>query len=331
MHYDVFNGDADGIIALLQLRLAEPKESVLITGVKRDISLLKQVDVSKATAVTVLDISLEKNNQALQALLDNQVDVFYVDHHRTGEIPNSTKLTTLLNTDANICTSLLVNDFLKGQYINWAIAAAFGDNMQASAKALAEKVGLTETEQAQLSELGVYINYNGYGASVDDLHFHPADLYQALLKYPDPFTLINESGSIFWQLKQAYLADMAKAQSAKVISEQSSVKAVQLADEPWARRVSGVFGNDLANQAPDRAHIVLTLNKVDEQQESHSSPDLASYTVSLRAPLNNKQGAGDICSQFPTGGGRAAAAGVNALPVSQLDEFIKHVESYYQG
>jgi len=331
MHYDVFNGDADGIIALLQLRLAEPKESVLITGVKRDISLLKQVDVSKATAVTVLDISLEKNNQALQALLDNQVDVFYVDHHRTGEIPNSTKLTTLLNTDANICTSLLVNDFLKGQYINWAIAAAFGDNMQASAKALAEKVGLTETEQAQLSELGVYINYNGYGASVDDLHFHPADLYQALLKYPDPFTLINESGSIFWQLKQAYLADMAKAQSAKVISEQSSVKAVQLADEPWARRVSGVFGNDLANQAPDRAHIVLTLNKVDEQQESHSSPDLASYTVSLRAPLNNKQGAGDICSEFPTGGGRAAAAGVNALPVSQLDEFIKHVESYYQG
>jgi len=331
MHYDVFNGDADGIIALLQLRLAEPKESVLITGVKRDISLLKQVDVSKATAVTVLDISLEKNNQALQALLDNQVDVFYVDHHRTGEIPNSTKLTTLLNTDANICTSLLVNDFLKGQYINWAIAAAFGDNMQASAKALAEKVGLTETEQAQLSELGVYINYNGYGASVDDLHFHPADLYQALLKYPDPFTLINESGSIFWQLKQAYLADMAKAQSAKVISEQISVKAVQLADEPWARRVSGVFGNDLANQAPDRAHIVLTLNKVDEQQESHSSPDLASYTVSLRAPLNNKQGAGDICSEFPTGGGRAAAAGVNALPVSQLDEFIKHVESYYQG
>jgi len=335
MHYDVFNGDADGIIALLQLRLAEPKESELITGVKRDISLLKQVDVSKATAVTVLDISLEKNNQALQALLDNQVEVFYVDHHRTGEIPNSTKLTTLLNTDANTCTSLLVNDLLQGQYINWAIAAAFGDNMQASAKALAVKVGLTETEQAQLSELGIYINYNGYGASVDDLHFHPADLYQALLKYADPFTLINESGSIFWQLKQAYLADMAKAQSAKVISEKSSVKAVQLADEPWARRVSGVFGNDLANQAPDRAHIVLTLNKVGEEQESHSpnpsSSETASYTVSLRAPLNNKQGAGDICSQFPTGGGRAAAAGVNALPVSQLDEFIKHVESYYQG
>ncbi len=334
MHYDVFNGDADGIIALLQLRLAAPKESVLITGVKRDISLLKQVEVSKASTVTVLDISLEKNIQALQALLDNQIDVFYVDHHRTGEIPNSSRLTSLLNTDANTCTSLLVNNFLQGQYVNWAIAAAFGDNMQTSAKALAVKVGLTKAEQAQLNELGIYINYNGYGASVEDLHFHPSDLYQALLKYPDPFTLINESGSLFWQLKQAYSADMAKAQSAQVISEKTSVKAVQLADEAWARRVSGVFGNELANQAPDRAHIVLTLNKDNKQnegQKSHSSPQEPSYTLSLRAPLNNKQGAGDICSHFPTGGGRAAAAGVNALPVSRLDEFINHVASYYQS
>ena len=126
---------------------------------------------------------------------------------------------------------------------------------------------------------------------------------------------------------------MAKAQSAKVISEKPMAKAVQLADEAWARRVSGVFGNDLANQAPDRAHIVLTLNKVDEEESHSPNPshsETASYTVSLRAPLNNKQGAGDICSQFPTGGGRAAAAGINALPVSRLDEFIKHVENYYQ-
>jgi hypothetical protein len=324
MHYDVFNGDADGIIALLQLRLATPKKSTLITGVKRDISLLKQVDVNKAMSVTVLDISLEKNSQPLQTLLENQVEVFYVDHHRTGEIPRSSKLTTLLDTNANTCTSLLINDFLQGQYVNWAIAAAYGDNMQASATALAIKEGLDNKARAQLNELGIYINYNGYGASVDDLHFHPVDLYQALLKYPDPFTLINETDSLFWQLKQAYLADMAKAKSAIVISEQTSVKAVQLPDEPWARRVSGVFGNDLANQAPDRAHIVLTLNKEDTEATT------VSYTVSLRAPLNNKQGAGDICSQFPTGGGRAAAAGVNALPSGMLNEFIEAVAKYYQ-
>ncbi|MGB5082223.1 MAG: acetyltransferase, partial [Burkholderiales bacterium] len=35
---DVFNGDADGLCSLRQLRLAEPAESQLVTGVKRDIS-----------------------------------------------------------------------------------------------------------------------------------------------------------------------------------------------------------------------------------------------------------------------------------------------------
>ena len=35
MHFDVFNGDADGICALLQLRQTFP-DSKLVTGVKRD-------------------------------------------------------------------------------------------------------------------------------------------------------------------------------------------------------------------------------------------------------------------------------------------------------
>lgn len=39
---DVFNGDADGICSLVQLRLAEPRESELVTGIKRDINLLKK-------------------------------------------------------------------------------------------------------------------------------------------------------------------------------------------------------------------------------------------------------------------------------------------------
>jgi len=321
MHYDVFNGDADGIIALLQLRLSQteeqPSESTLITGVKRDISLLKQVNVNTATSVTVLDISLEKNNDALVQLLEKDVRVFYVDHHRTGDIPQSTQLSSLLNTDANTCTSLLVNKHLGGEFALWAIAAAFGDNMETSAETLAEQNNLSLAQQSLLKELGVYINYNGYGRSVEDLHFHPADLFNKLLNYVDPFELINEQGSIFSQLKDAYLADMNKAKSADVLVENASFKAVQLADEPWARRVSGVFGNDLANTSPDKAHAVLTLNADD------------SYTVSLRAPLSNKQGAGDLCASFPTGGGRAAAAGINALPQEMLSDFFSSVSKYY--
>ncbi|MFT6249976.1 MAG: hypothetical protein ACJAZQ_003203, partial [Cognaticolwellia sp.] len=188
---------------------------------------------------------------------------------------------------------------------------------ETSAEKLAEQHCLTLDQQSLLKELGVYINYNGYGRSVDDLHFHPADLFHQLLNYVDPFELINEQGSIFSQLKDAYLADMNKAKSANVLAENASFKAVQLADEPWARRVSGVFGNELANISPDKGHAVLTLNADN------------SYTVSLRAPLNNKQGAGDLCASFPTGGGRAAAAGINALPQEMLSDFFASVSKYY--
>ena len=55
--YDVFNGDADGLCALLQLRLATPCESVLVTGVKRDIKLLDKVDVQRNDEIYVFDIS----------------------------------------------------------------------------------------------------------------------------------------------------------------------------------------------------------------------------------------------------------------------------------
>jgi len=319
MHFDVFNGDADGIIALLQLRFAQPMESTLITGVKRDISLLKQLDGQEVNSVTVLDISLEKNIVPLNNLLQNKVDVFYVDHHRPGDIPKSDHLTTLINTDANTCTSLLVNDLLKGQFVNWAIAAAFGDNMIKAAKTLSAEQGLSDLEQGQLEQLGIYINYNGYGRTIDDLHFKPADLYQRLLSYTNPLTLINEQGSIFSKLAAAYHQDMSNAQSAIILTDNEICKAVLLDDEPWARRVSGVFGNELANQSPNKAHAVITLN-TDE-----------TYTVSVRAPLNNKQGADEICIQFPTGGGRAGAAGINNLPKKMLEKFINTMTQYYSN
>lgn len=326
MHYDVFNGDADGIIALLQLRLSQnkphPKKSTLITGVKRDISLLNQVDINQATSVTVLDISLEKNYEALVNLLEKEVSVFYVDHHRSGDIPQSNCLTSLIDTDANTCTSLLVNSHLNGEFVYWAIAAAFGDNMQVSAKALADKNNLSLSQQSLLKELGIYINYNGYGRSVDDLHFHPAQLFEKLSNYSNPFELINESNSIFHQLKTAYLADMANAKNASVLIDNEQLSAVQLADEPWARRVSGVFGNELANASPNKAHVVVTLNASDNNEE-------ATYTISLRAPLSNKQGAGELCASFPSGGGRAAAAGINALPAEMLGDFFASVAKYY--
>lgn len=89
MHYDVFNGDADGICALLQLRLEEPLVSTRITGIKRDIALLERVVAEPGDTVTVLDISMVKNKDALDQLLAKGVMVDYVDHHAAGIFLNT--------------------------------------------------------------------------------------------------------------------------------------------------------------------------------------------------------------------------------------------------
>lgn len=320
MHYDVFNGDADGIIALLQLRLAEPKQSKLITGVKRDIKLLDQVvKAGDASSVTTLDISMEKNSEALMALLDAGVPVFYCDHHRSGEVPQSELLETLINLDAEVCTALLINQKLQGKYVNWAIAAAFGDNLNARAQAIGENQGLSQIDIDFLCELGTLINYNGYGATQEDLHIPPAELFQQLLTYPDPFMLRDDKQSPYYQLKAGYQQDYTNVESLTPIVDNGICKIFELPCAAWARRISGVFGNELANQSPDLAHAVLTLN-----------PSGDDYTVSVRAPLTNRVGADEVCTQFATGGGRKAAAGINALPVEEKGRFVEVLTEYYQ-
>ncbi|MDG2643993.1 DHH family phosphoesterase, partial [Vibrio parahaemolyticus] len=167
MNYDIFNGDADGIIALLQLRLADPIDSQLITGVKRDIKLVEKVDVQAGDELTVLDISMEKNMAGLEQALAQGTHVFYVDHHKAGDIPQHGNLDAHIDLDANMCTALIVDKLLEGRFHTWAITAAYGDNLIAKADALADQAGLNNEQKAQLKELGTLINYNGYGSKVD--------------------------------------------------------------------------------------------------------------------------------------------------------------------
>ena len=318
MHYDVFNGDADGIISLIQLRLSNPLTSTLVTGVKRDIQLLKSIQVVTEDSVTVLDISMEKNSAALIEILNQGHDVFYADHHRCGTIPEHKNLTALIDLDANTCTALIIDQHLQGQFHSWAICAAYGDNLIAKADQLAIKAGYDQQQRAQLQELGTLINYNGYGSQLSDLHYDPAELYRLLLNYESPFDVINDPDSPFSKLQSAYQADLGHALAIASQYKSDLLSIFELPDQAWSRRISGVYGNLLANQQPDSAFAVLTENSD------------KNYLVSLRAPLNNKQGAGDICSQFESGGGRAAAAGINNLPRNELLRFIELVEQQYK-
>ncbi len=310
-YIDVFNGDADGLCALHQLRLHEPRpDALLVSGVKRDITLLKQLtDVSDAQ-LTVLDISLDRNRDSLETILTRGNTVFYADHHYAGTLPSSERLTTHLAPDPLTCTSLIINSLLQGKYSSWAVVGAFGDNLDEPAGELATRLGYTREETKQLKEAGILLNYNGYGAEITDLFFPPDELFRQLQPYTDPLAFYVDSPAL-QTLRNGYRDDMARAMSYGPIHEDENGRIFQLPPKPWARRVAGVFSNTLARDKPELAHALLTANSD------------GSLRISVRAPLHNRKGADTLCRKFATGGGRAAAAGINELPAEQLDKFTE--------
>tara|TARA_R110002049_G_scaffold24302_11_gene86331 strand:- start:4700 stop:5656 length:957 start_codon:yes stop_codon:yes gene_type:complete len=316
MNYDLFNGDADGICALLQLRKAEPREATLVTGVKRDINLLAKVDASAGDLITVLDVSMDKNRSALDKVLAQGASVFYVDHHFPGDIPDHAQLTAIVNESPEVCTAALVNGYLEGSHLDWAVTGAFGDNLHNTARTLAKGLDISAQDLTSLENLGTYINYNGYGPAIEDLHFDPQELYLRLYAAEGPLDFVHNSPD-FEKLSTGYREDMASAEALQPLQAKPGSAVFLLPDEPWARRVSGVYSNDLATNNPGRAHAVLTINAK------------GNYLISVRAPMDNKQGAADLCMQFPTGGGRAGAAGINDLPLDRLQDFIEAFEQAY--
>jgi hypothetical protein len=315
--YDVFNGDADGICALVQLRHAEPRDAELVTGVKRDINLLDRVDAGEGDRITVLDVSMDKNKESLIRVLEAGADVFYSDHHVAGDIPAHKNLQALINTAPDVCTSILVNGQLKSAFLSWAVVGAFGDNLFASAEGLAKPLDLDSDQLQLLKNLGTYMNYNGYGSSLADLHFEPGDLYQRVAPYDDPLAFVEDASEDFEKLETGFQSDMNSAQSLQPEQATDTAAVFMLPNEAWARRVSGVYSNDLANGHPARGHAVLTVKAN------------GNYLVSVRAPLENKTGADELCMKFPTGGGRKAAAGINDLPSDMLGQFVDEFSSFY--
>jgi len=307
MDFDVFNGDADGIISLVQLRLSDPRESKLVTGRKRDIALLDRVTVTEGDRVTVLDISMRSNLADLRRVLEDGASVLYFDHHNAGEGLDHPQLEAYINTAGEICTAVLVDQYLDGAHRAWAVTASYGDNFPAMAKRLANGHDLPLDE---LKILGEMANYNGYGATEADLHFHPADLYKEMAGFATPMAFMSEKPDVLGKLKQGYADDFRMAEGSKILDSQPSGEIRVLPDAAASRRISGMFGNQLAQENPDRAHAILT-----EQA--------GGFLVSIRAPISNREGADKLAMQFETGGGRAAAAGINHLQTPDLERFVE--------
>ncbi|MCV2371316.1 hypothetical protein [Roseateles oligotrophus] len=312
--FDVCNGDADGLCAVLQWRLQQPLPATLITGLKRDIELLRQVpvlagEIAGPLEVLVCDLSMQRNLPALQQLLAMGAQVHYFDHHGFALMPAHPGLHAHLDSRSNTCSSLLMDRYLQGRWRDWALVGAYGDNLLAVADALALASGINERDRGLLRQLGEAINYNAYGETLADVLISPTALYGKLARFQDPLQALQQE-PVLQQLLSLKSDDLRKARTLTPFWQDGHASLLILPDEPWTRRVSGCLANSLVQSDPQRAHAVL-----------RSDPQ-GGHRVSVRAPLDAPAGADELCRQFG-GGGRVAAAGIDHLPVARLQPFIE--------
>ncbi|WP_298913284.1 hypothetical protein [uncultured Algimonas sp.] len=311
--FDLFNGDADGIFSLLQLRQVDPRpDAERVTGVKRDIKLFQRIEgrAGHGDRVTALDISMAKNANALKRVISDGADVFYVDHHQTGDILDHDRLSVITDDAKETCTAYLIDRHLDGAKAAWAVCGAYGDNFQALAARIAESRGLT-LPLGRLRELGELVNYNAYGTTVEDLHIDPAALYAVLLDYPDPVAFLDDGHPIFETLQTGHKQDWDVAQSAREVDVSEAGQILSLPTGAPSNRIAGLFGNALVDEDPQHAFAVLT-----------ELSDGVQYRVSIRAPKGRTtRSAADLAAAFG-GGGRTAAAGIDALAENDLPRFV---------
>ncbi|HWT55018.1 MAG TPA: hypothetical protein VN066_09415 [Rhodocyclaceae bacterium] len=313
---DVFNGDADGLCALMQWRRVYPAEAQLLSGVKRDNALLRRVPSGVDVELLVLDINFENNRADAARLLADGAHIRYFDHHYPGERIEHPALALTVDESPEMCTSLLVHRALDGREVTWAIAGAFGDNLPAVATRLALQHGFDDGQTSVLRQLGELLNYNGYGSDLADLHFDPEVLYRALRDYGEPFAFVADADA-YAHLQAGYADDMAAALAVKPAQQGEATAIYHLPDLPWSRRVIGVWANLLSQQARERAHLIFC-------------PDgSGKYTASVRAPQLRPSGAAEFCRQFPGGGGRAAAGGITGLSEASIDAVSASFQQWF--
>jgi len=248
-------------------------------------------------------------------LLEAGVRCRYFDHHFAGTVPSHPLLDAHIDTAPSVCTSLIVDRYLRGEHRAWAIVAAFGDNLPESAFAAAAGLQVPGHDLDVLRELGECLNYNAYGESVEDLLFHPAELYRRLRPYTDPLKFARQAPE-FETLRRAYRDDMDRARALPLREAKGGCVAAFMPEEAWSRRVSGAFANELSQRHAGRAIALLVRSG-------------KGYRVSLRAPRDATRGIDTVAREFESGNGRRAAAGIQFLPERDVDRLLEALERAY--
>ncbi len=285
MRWFAYNGDADGICSMVQWGLVHGIEGHRITGVKRDIRLLDRINPQAGDDIVVMDISLARNHD-LASALSQEHPILWFDHHLAGEKIEA--IECHINTGPNVCTARMVESYL-GVESDWAQVALHGDGLS------------QHSTMPEFKELGELLNYNGYGSTLSDLHFHPDELMLACLQAGTPQQFMQTE--VFANLRNGFAMDMEKSASIKM---DSGIH--MLPDEPWARRVVGVLAHRI-NESGSGPHVIA----IDKGE-------------TLQVSLRGQQGIGELASMFG-GGGRATAGGIDSLPKGEVTALMNEVNA----
>jgi hypothetical protein len=210
---------------------------------------------------------------------------------------------------------MLVDRHLHGRQRIWAVVAAFGDNLVDAALDLAAPVVSGVGSLDALKDLGDALTHNSYSDCIEDALVPPAELARLLIAHGDPLRFVATS-PVYAAIDAARRGDIALARETAPAYVLPGALVFVFADATWARRVRGIFGNEMANAHPRLAHALVT------------ERDDGDYAVSVRAPRVKPQGADALCRRFG-GNGRAAAAGIGRLPREELSEFVARLAETY--
>jgi hypothetical protein len=266
--------------------------------------------------VTVLDVSLHTNRDAVESLLARGARVEYFDHHYAGDGPLPPSLVAHIDTSPGVCTGMLVDRHLAGRERPWAVVAAFGDNLIDEALELASALPMTTGALDALKDLGDCLTYNSYSDRLEDALVRPDELAHVLIRCGDPLRFVSAHAA-YAAIDESRRRELDLARQTKPAATLPGALVYVLPDAPWTRRVRGLFGNEIANAHPDLAHAVLTVREDGD------------YTVSVRAPRARPTGADALCRQFATGGGRAAAAGIDRIARGGYRDFVERLARAY--
>ena len=182
---------------------------------------------------------------------------------------------------------------------------------------MAKSENLNEDQIILLKQIGLVVNYNSYGQTVEDLFYTPEEIAEAVKACGSDIFRFTEQRDIFSTLLENFSADMSSAVCQEPYSIGENTVIYTLPNEPWTHRIMGSFSNHLVSTNKDLACAIAVLNSD------------GTYRISVRSSINNPHGAGDLCKKFG-GGGREKAGGVNNLDESELDNFKKEFDRTFQ-